>query len=206
MGKSGDIIMSRNQQIILASGNPGKIKEIQSILNEFRVVPQSMFNIGDVEETGTTFIENAIIKARHTARVTDSATIADDSGLVVDELKGAPGVISARYAGSGATDRENLQKLLEAMQGIPEHRRTARFVCVIVYMEHGHDPMPVIAQGTWEGRILETPCGEHGFGYDPVFWVPEFQCSSAQLEPEQKNAISHRGKALKSLTQLMKQR
>lgn len=136
----------------------------------------------------------------------NAPAIADDSGLVVDALNGAPGVISARYAGVEASDQDNVIKLLRELEGVGEAERTARFVCVIVFMEHAGDPTPVIAQGCWEGRILESPRGENGFGYDPVFWVSEYQCSSAQLTPEVKNAISHRGQALKLLAELMKSR
>jgi len=197
-------MFAEHQQIVLASGNQGKIKEFQAILAGHPVVPQSQFNIEEAEETGSTFIENAIIKARNAAFQAKSAAIADDSGLAVDALNGAPGVISARYAGLGASDRENLLKLLQDMKGVPEQQRTARFICVIVLMEHADDSTPVIAQGIWEGRILDKPCGENGFGYDPIFWVPEYQCASAQLDPKVKNTISHRGQALKALTELMK--
>lgn len=194
---------SDHQQIVLASGNPGKIKEIQAILKGHPIIPQSQFNVEEAEETGTTFIENAIIKARNAALHCDSAAIADDSGLVVDALDGAPGVISARYAGVGASDQDNLLKLLHDLKGIPAEQRTARFVCVIVLMRHANDPLPVVAQGTWEGIILEQSVGENGFGYDPIFWVPTHQKASAELSLEVKNSLSHRGQALKQLTQLL---
>lgn len=200
------MMLGAHQHIVLASGNQGKIREIQAILQDHPIVAQSQFDVPEAEETGTTFIENAIIKARNAALHAKSPAIADDSGLVVDALNGAPGVISARYAGVDASDQDNLQKLLDDLKGIPEAQRTARFVCVIVFMEHADDPTPVVAQGFWEGRILESPCGENGFGYDPVFWVPTHGCSSAQLAPEAKNAISHRGLALKRLTELMQSR
>lgn len=200
------MMLGAHQHIVLASGNQGKIREIQAILQDHPIVAQSQFDVPEAEETGTTFIENAIIKARNAALHAKAPAIADDSGLVVDALNGAPGVISARYAGVGASDQDNLQKLLDDLKGIPEAQRTARFVCVIVFMEHADDPTPVVAQGFWEGRILESPCGENGFGYDPVFWVPTHGCSSAQLAPEAKNAISHRGLALKRLTELMQSR
>lgn len=187
--------------IVLASGNPGKIREIQAILQHDRVLPQSQFNVVEPEETGSTFVENAIIKARNAALHCQLPAIADDSGLVVDALQGAPGVISARYAGVGASDQANLDKLLYDMQGIPDELRTARFICVMVYLRHAEDPTPVIAQGVWEGRILTHAVGEQGFGYDPVFWVEEHQCSSAQLAPALKNALSHRGQALRLLSQ-----
>ncbi len=195
--------LSNHQKIVLASGNAGKIKEIQAILKHHPVIPQAEFNVEEAEETGSTFVENAIIKARNAALHCNSAAIADDSGLVVDALDGAPGVISARYAGVGASDQDNLVKLLKQMQGIPPEQRTARFVCVIVLMRHADDPLPIIAQGTWEGSILTESRGENGFGYDPVFWVPTHQQASAELSPDEKNAISHRGQALQQLTHLI---
>ena len=194
------------QQIILASSNIGKIKEIQAILAEHLIVPQSVFNVTDADETGSTFVENAIIKARHAAFQCKLPAIADDSGLVVDALSGAPGVISARYAGVGASDRDNVQKLLKELEDVPEERRSARFICVMVFLEHAEDPFPVIAQGVWEGQILYQPIGDNGFGYDPVFWVPEQQCASAELSAAVKNSLSHRSKALRSLTDLIKAR
>jgi len=193
-----------HQKIVLASGNPGKIREIQALLAEHPIVPQSDFAIGDAEETGTTFVENAIIKARHAAKLSGLPAIADDSGLVVDALDGAPGVYSARYAGPGSNDLDNLQKLLKELEGVPEAQRSARFICVLAFMRHGADPTPVIAQGVWEGRILTRPAGSNGFGYDPVFWVPTHQCASAELAPEVKNALSHRGQALRQLTAMLK--
>ena len=194
------------QQIDLASSNIGKIKEIQAILAEHLIVPQSVFNVTDADETGSTFVENAIIKARHAAFQCKLPAIADDSGLVVDALSGAPGVISARYAGVGASDRDNVQKLLKELEDVPEERRGARFICVMVFLEHAEDPFPVIAQGVWEGQILYQPIGANGFGYDPVFWVPEQQCASAELSAAVKNSLSHRSKALRSLTDLIKAR
>lgn len=190
---------SSTQKIVLASSNPGKIKEIQSILKGQLIFPQSQFNVEEVEETGSTFVENAIIKARNAALHCDLPAISDDSGLVVDALNGAPGVISARYAGENASDQENLIKLLLDMKGIPSELRKARFVCVMVFMKDATDPLPVIAQGVWEGQILAESVGNNGFGYDPVFWVPSQQKSSAELMPDIKNSMSHRGKALKLL-------
>lgn len=190
--------------IVLASSNPGKIREIQAILTGHPIIPQSAFNVADAEETGTTFVENAILKARNAALHCKLPAIADDSGLVVDALDGAPGVISARYAGIGASDQANLDKLLQALEGVPDELRSARFICVMVFMEHANDPCPVIAQGVWEGRILTHAVGENGFGYDPVFWVPEQGCASAELPAAVKNSLSHRGQALKSLTALIK--
>ena len=191
---------SNSQKIVLASGNQGKIKEIQAILNDHFIVPQAEFNIEEAEETGTTFVENAVIKARNAARHCQLPAIADDSGIVVDALNGAPGVISARYAGKDATDHENLIKLLNDLQDIPTEQRTARFVCIIIFIRHANDPLPIIAQGVWEGLILTNSVGENGFGYDPIFWVPTHQKASAELLPEIKNSISHRGQALKKLT------
>ncbi len=192
-----------SEKIVLASGNPGKIKEIQAILTDFSIIPQQLFNIPEAEETGSTFIENAIIKARNAALHSKLPAIADDSGLVVDTLNGAPGVISARYAGTQATDQQNLQKLLDAMQGIPKAQRSARFICVIVLLRHADDPFPLISQGSWEGTILSYAKGTHGFGYDPVFWLASENCSSAELSTQRKNQLSHRGQALRHLASLL---
>ncbi|TXL01494.1 non-canonical purine NTP pyrophosphatase, RdgB/HAM1 family [Methylococcaceae bacterium HT1] len=188
-----------SEKIVLASGNSGKIKEIQTILSTSSIVPQQQFNIQEAEETGSTFIENAIIKARNAALHSNLPAIADDSGLIVDALKGAPGVISARYAGAQATDQENLQKLLDDMVDIPESQRSAQFVCVIVLMRHANDPFPLISQGNWEGSILNHTRGSNGFGYDPVFWLAAENCSSAELSAQRKNQLSHRGQALRQL-------
>jgi XTP/dITP diphosphohydrolase len=189
------------KQIVLASNNPGKVREIGQILAdlELQVLPQSAFSIEEVEETGLSFVENAIIKARHAATASGLPAIADDSGLEVDALNGAPGIYSARYAGLGATDAQNLQKLLADLVKVPEEQRSARFQCLMVYMRHAQDPTPLICQGTWEGRITFEPRGESGFGYDPVFFVPSHHCTSAELAPEVKNALSHRGQALRQL-------
>ena len=189
------------KKIVLATGNQGKVREMADLLSEFGfdVVAQSDYAVSEVAETGTTFIENAIIKARHAAKETGLAAIADDSGLEVDYLQGAPGIYSARYAGENASDQQNLEKLLAAMENVPETQRTARFHCVLVLMRHHQDPTPIVCHGVWEGRILTAPQGEHGFGYDPIFFVPEDQCASAQLEPARKKQLSHRGKALKQL-------
>ena len=187
--------------IVLASSNPGKVRDVNELLGSHRitVLPQSQFGVADAEETGLTFVENAILKARNAALHTGLAAIADDSGLEVDALNGAPGIYSARYAGKDAGDRANLEKLLLDLADVPEQERTARFQCLMVYMRHANDPTPVICQGTWEGRILLVPRGEQGFGYDPVFFVPTHGCSSAELEPAVKNALSHRGQALRKL-------
>lgn len=193
--------MKKTKTVVLASGNPGKLREIQQILAHLnlKVVPQSEFNVPDAEETGLSFVENALLKARNAARLTGLPAIADDSGIEVDYLNGAPGIYSARYAGQDASDRENLQKLLDNLKGIPDPERSARFQCLMVYLRHDYDPTPVICQGTWEGKILLEPRGENGFGYDPVFYVPTHRCSSAELAPEVKNELSHRGKALRAL-------
>ncbi len=189
------------KDILLASGNKGKVKELKEMLAPFglNVVPQSNFEVEEVPETGTTFIENAIIKARHAAKVTGLPCIADDSGLEVAALKGAPGIYSARFAGPDATDGTNIDKLLEALKDVPEGQRQARFVCVLVFMRHADDPTPIICQGFWEGEITTELSGDNGFGYDPVFFVTEKGCTSAQLSPEQKHQLSHRGQALKQL-------
>jgi XTP/dITP diphosphohydrolase len=187
--------------IVLASNNPGKVREFNELLagHHIEVVPQSKYQVPDVEETGLTFVENAIIKARNAALHTGLLAIADDSGIEVDALNGAPGIYSARYAGKQADDRANLDKLLLDLIDVPEAERSARFQCLMVYMRHANDPTPLIFQGTWEGRILFAPRGANGFGYDPVFYVPTHDCSSAELPPEIKNALSHRGQALRKL-------
>ncbi|TMP81370.1 non-canonical purine NTP pyrophosphatase [Pseudoalteromonas phenolica] len=193
-----------SQQIVLATGNQGKVKELAAMLNELNieVLPQSQFDVPDVPETGTTFIENAIIKARHAAKITGLPAIADDSGLEVDALNGAPGVYSARFAGENANDQDNIDKLLVEMQG--KTARTARFWCVLVYMRHADDPTPLVCQASWEGTITEDQQGREGFGYDPVFYVASEGCTSAQLTKEQKNALSHRGQALQQLVAKLK--
>ncbi|MCK4951408.1 MAG: XTP/dITP diphosphatase [Gammaproteobacteria bacterium] len=189
------------KNIVLASNNPGKVREFNKLFSDYEieVVPQAELGVEEAEETGLTFVENAILKARNAARHTGLAAIADDSGIEVDALNGAPGIYSARYAGKGANDQKNLEKLLHKLANTPEEERSARFQCLIVYMRHAEDPTPLICQGTWEGRILNQPQGENGFGYDPVFYVPEHDCSSAELPPEVKNSISHRGQALRLL-------
>lgn len=188
------------RRVVLASGNLGKLREIQALAGDaFELVPQSDFSVGEAEETGLSFVENAILKARHAAQHTGLPALADDSGLIVDALNGAPGIHSARYAGPGASDRENVDKLLHELGVTPEHLRGARFQCVMVLMRHALDPVPLIAQGTWEGRILSAAQGEGGFGYDPVFFVPTHRCSSAELPAAVKNQLSHRGRALRKL-------
>jgi len=189
------------KQIVLASSNPGKVREINRLLAGLglHVKPQSEYGVLDAEETGLTFVENAIIKARNAARHTGLPAIADDSGIEVDALNGAPGIYSARFAGPGAGDQANLEKLLEVLQDVPENRRSARFQCLMVYLRHADDPTPIICQGTWEGSILPAPRGANGFGYDPVFHVPAYDCSSAELAADIKNSLSHRGQALRQL-------
>ena len=191
------------KKIVLASNNKGKVREINQILAELdiSVLPQSEFNIDEVEETGLTFVENAILKARNAAEQSGLPAIADDSGIEVDALNGEPGIYSARCAGVGASDEDNLQKLLNALQDVPDKKRTARFQCLMVYMRHANDPTPLICQGVWEGIITREPQGENGFGYDPVFYVPDHNCTSAQLSAEVKNALSHRGQALRLLVE-----
>ncbi len=190
-----------NRRIVLATGNQGKVREINQLLESsgLETAPQSDFDVPEIEETGLTFIENAILKARNAAAHSGLPAIADDSGLEVDALQGAPGIYSARYAGSGASDQANLEKLLRDMSDVAEAQRGARFQCVMVYLRHAADPTPLIFQGTWEGSILAAPQGDNGFGYDPVFHVPGERCSSAELEAGVKNRLSHRGQALRKL-------
>ena len=192
-------------KVVLASGNKGKLKEFNQLLKplDIEVVPQSDFNVSSVEETGLTFIENAILKARHASQISGLPAIADDSGLEVDALKGAPGIYSARFSGENATDAKNNQKLLEDLQDTPDEARTARFQCVLVYLKHPADPTPIVCQGSWEGSILREAKGDQGFGYDPLFWVASEDCSSAELDRDTKNAMSHRGKALHKLIKQM---
>ena len=190
-----------NRTIVLASSNAGKLREFNQLLGglQLEVVPQSHYNVADAEETGLTFVENAILKARNAAQHTGLPALADDSGLEVDALHGAPGIYSARYAGPMASDAENLGKLLAMLKDVPEEKRGARFQCVLVYLRHALDPTPLICQGAWEGRILTAPRGTSGFGYDPVFFVPSHACSAAELPAETKNVLSHRGQALRQL-------
>lgn len=195
-------------ELVVATGNKGKLKEINQVLAPlgFMVKGQGEFNISSAEETGLTFVENAILKARHTSQQTGRPALADDSGLEVDALQGQPGIYSARYAGEDGNDAANNNKLLAALQNVPEEKRTARFQCVMVYLRHPEDPVPLICQGTWEGRIGFEPAGDNGFGYDPLFYVPEKNCMAAQLAPEDKNRLSHRGQALKQLVAALRAR
>lgn len=189
--------------LVLASGNKGKLREMTDMLKPlgWEVRPQSDWEVPDAVEDGLSFVENALIKARHAARFTGQAALGDDSGLAVDFLAGAPGIYSARYAGEGAGDRVNNAKLLKALADVPELQRGAHFYCAMALVRNAEDPAPIIAIGRWDGRILEAPQGEGGFGYDPLFWVPGQACSSAQLSPEVKNRLSHRGLALRSLVE-----
>lgn len=200
------IAAHRGESIVLASNNAGKVREINELLaaERIEVIPQGEFGVPEAEETGLTFVENAILKARNAARHSGRAAIADDSGIEVDALHGAPGIYSARFARPGASDAENLQKLIADLRDVPEAQRSARFQCLMVYMRHGEDPTPVICQGTWEGRILLSPRGENGFGYDPVFHVPNEDCSAAELTAAAKNRLSHRGQALRALVRYLR--
>jgi len=193
-------------KIVLASGNIGKLRELSQILSPLglELIAQSDLNVSEAEETGLSFVENAIIKARNAALFTGLPAIADDSGIEVDALHGAPGIYSSRYAGPDASDTDNIEALLEAMKDVPETERTARFQCVVVFMRHAEDPTPLICKGSWQGQILQSPLGDEGFGYDPVFWVSETDCTAAELSPEQKHAISHRGKAMRQFMEEFK--
>jgi XTP/dITP diphosphohydrolase len=190
-------------ELVLASGNAGKLLELRDLLDGsgFTLRAQSEFDVADVEETGSTFVENALLKARHAARLTGRMALGDDSGLCVDALDGAPGLYSARYGGVHGDADRNIERLLRELQEVPAEQRTARFYCVLVLLRSADDPQPVIAEGEWRGQILDAPRGKRGFGYDPVFFDPDNACSAAELEPAVKNAISHRGRALAALKQ-----
>ncbi|AHY57858.1 RdgB/HAM1 family non-canonical purine NTP pyrophosphatase [Stenotrophomonas rhizophila] len=189
--------------LVLASGNAGKLKELQAMLGDLplQIVAQGELGVSDVPETGLTFVENALIKARHASAVTGLPALADDSGLIVDALDGAPGLYSARYAGSPTNDAANNAKLLDALREVPAERRTARFYAVIVLLRHANDPQPLICEGSWEGMILDETRGSNGFGYNPVFLDPTHGLTAAEMDPAQKNAISHRALALQLLKQ-----
>ncbi|HED35044.1 MAG TPA: XTP/dITP diphosphatase [Gammaproteobacteria bacterium] len=195
-------------KIILASGNAGKVREINILLAEhgIEVIPQTEFDVPEAVEDGLTFVENALKKARHAAKLTGLPAIADDSGIEVDALDKRPGIYSARYSGEGATDTKNYEKMLVELEDVAEEKRTARYWCVMVYMESENDPTPIITQGSLEGRILTAPQGEGGFGYDPIFWLPEQQCTAAELSMEEKNKISHRAIALNALAKRLTSR
>ena len=193
--------MAGMKKLVLASSNPGKLRELSAILAGlgYDLHPQSEFGVDEVAETGTTFVENAIIKARHAAQQTGLPALADDSGIEVDALAGAPGVFSARFAGDGADDAANNALLVEKLQSVPAKQRGARYRAVIVLMRHAGDPAPLICEGSWEGMIQLTPAGDGGFGYDPYFFLPALGCTSAQLSAAEKNRQSHRGRALAEL-------
>jgi XTP/dITP diphosphohydrolase len=188
------------KELVLASHNAGKLKELQAMLGDaVRVRSIGEFSDIEPEETGLSFVENAILKARNAARISGLPALADDSGLAVDHLGGAPGIYSARYAG-GQGDAANNAKLLDALKDVPDAERGAQFVCALALLRHADDPLPILCEGLWQGRILHSAQGEHGFGYDPLFWVPERDCSSAELAPEDKNQLSHRARAMALLT------
>jgi len=197
--------VNHQKKLVLASANPGKIKELQELLSGqgITIVPQGDLSIPDIEETGLTFVENAILKARNAAALSGLPAIADDSGLEVDYLLGAPGIYSARYAGRDANDTTNREKLLAALLDVPAKNRSARYQTVIVYLRHAEDPTPIICQGTWEGRIAFEDRGSEGFGYDPIFYVPETDCHAAELDKATKHSLSHRGKAIAQFLQQM---
>ncbi|AZK64091.1 XTP/dITP diphosphatase [Pectobacterium versatile] len=189
------------QKVVLATGNPGKVRELASLLADFGldIVAQTELGVDSAEETGLTFIENAILKARHAAQITGLPAIADDSGLAVDALGGAPGIYSARYAGVDASDQQNLDKLLLTLKDVPDEQRRASFHCVLVYLRHAEDPTPIVCHGSWQGVLTHEAAGSGGFGYDPIFFVPELGKTAAELTREEKNARSHRGQALRLL-------
>ena len=190
-----------DNKLVLASANAGKIKELQDMLDilGIEVIPQSALNVPDIAETGLSFVENSLLKARNAAALTNLPAIADDSGLEVDFLCGAPGIYSARFSGEHATDASNRQKLLQLMIDVPQEQRTARYQTLIVYMRHANDPTPIICQGTWEGSIASAEKGDGGFGYDSIFQVAETNCRAAELDKDTKNRLSHRGKAMANL-------
>ncbi len=194
------------QKVVLATGNAGKVRELADLLEGFglNVVAQTELGVDSAEETGLTFIENAILKARHAAQVTGLPAIADDSGLAVDALGGAPGIYSARYAGADASDQQNLEKLLTALENVPDGERRAQFHCVLVYLRHADDPTPLVCHGSWAGEITRTAAGEGGFGYDPIFFVPSEGKTAAEMTRDEKRGQSHRGQALKLLMEAMR--
>lgn len=198
--------MRSPRHLVLASGNPGKLREFEALLSPlaYRISPQADFSVPEVEESGLTFVENALLKAREACRISGLPSLADDSGLEVDALQGAPGIYSARYAGEPKSDEANNRKLLAAIDRVPEDQRTARYWCVLVLLRHAEDPVPLIVQVSWEGRILTSPRGEGGFGYDPLFWLPDIGMSAAELSGEEKNRLSHRGRALQALVEQLR--
>lgn len=194
--------------IVLASGNKGKLAEFQALLSPFdiKLIPQSELGIESPEETGLSFIENAILKARYAAKISALPALADDSGLSIDALAGAPGIYSARYAGDDASDQQNIERVLQELSGTPLAKRQAQFNCALALLEHEHDPTPIICHGQWHGHILEQQQGQQGFGYDPIFWLEDLECSAAELSKSQKNAISHRGLAMNLLLEALKKK
>lgn len=192
-------------EIVLASQNEGKLVEIQDMLKslEIRFIPQTKFDIPPVEETGTTFVENAIIKARHAAKYSGLPALADDSGLIITALNSAPGVFSSRYAGDNATDANRMQKVLKELENADSPDRSASFHCILALIENETDPAPLICHGVWEGEITYEPKGKNGFGYDPIFYIPSYRCTAAELDFKEKNAISHRGQALQELVAIL---
>lgn len=205
-------ILDQYSRLVIATNNEGKLKEFQALLKDYpcEICPQSDFNVASVPETGASFLENAIIKARHGCEQTKLPCIADDSGIVVDALRGQPGIYSARYARTDFPDREsndhaNNALLLKNLKNVPESQRSARFHCALVFMRFAEDPCPIVCQASWEGQILFEAAGQNGFGYDPLFYLPYSGCSSAELDPEQKNRISHRGQAMQKLLKELSQ-
>ncbi len=197
------------RQIVLASGNAGKLREIQSMFNDsgldLELAPQSDFNVPEIPETGLSFVENALLKARNASEHTGLPALADDSGIAVDALDGAPGIYSARYADEGASDEDNLLKLIDVIKDLDEEDRAAQFVCLMAYVRSADDPVPVLVEGIWQGRVITEARGDNGFGYDPMFYVPSHECTSAELDPETKNQLSHRGQALRKLVVKLKE-
>ncbi|MFT6101696.1 MAG: XTP/dITP diphosphohydrolase [Granulosicoccus sp.] len=193
--------------IVLASNNSGKLREFSRLFSAtgLHIVSQQEYQVDDAEETGLSFIENAIIKARHACKKTKLPAIADDSGLAIDYLNGAPGIYSARYAGVHGNDSANNIKVLDELKNVPIEQRTARFICVLAFMTHADDPMPIVCQASWEGVIAIQEHGENGFGYDPLFWLPEYNCCSAELDKDKKNSVSHRAQALELLLNELQQ-
>ncbi|SFC26482.1 XTP/dITP diphosphohydrolase [Marinospirillum celere] len=192
-------------RLILASGNAGKLKEFSELLQPlgWQVEAQSSYQVEEAEETGLTFVENALIKARNAAQATGLPALADDSGIEVDALQGAPGIYSARFAGPGSSDAENNTKLLNSLKGLPEAERSARYWCVLAFLRFAEDPTPIIIQASWEGRVLTEPRGEGGFGYDPLFWLPDLGKTAAELPKQEKNRVSHRGRASQLLVEAL---
>ena len=190
------------KKIVLATNNLNKVREINELFQEsiYKIIPQSEFKVTEVEETGKTFTENALIKARNAAKYTDLPVIADDSGIEVDALDGRPGIFSARYSGIGATDKDNLTKLIKDIKHIDRKNCQAKFICAMVYIAYENDPNPIIVEGIWKGYVITKPRGVNGFGYDPIFYVPEYECTSAELDRKKKNQLSHRVQAIRKLT------